>query len=72
MDAAPDQTITTSNYPELHLLCWNRAENTLSRKDAFALYESHWHMLCNASLTEDEAKLINELAEQFGQGLINA
>ena len=64
--------ITISDYPELQLLCWNRSENVISRKDAFALYESHWHLLSTDSMAEHETQLIKALADQYGEGLINA
>ena len=67
----PD-TINTTHYPELHLLCWNRAEHHISRRDAFSLYESHWHLISRESLTERESELIKALTDEFGQGLINA
>lgn len=67
-----EELIPVDDYPGLQLLCWNRRAPYVTRREAFALYERNWRFV-NASATPDhERVLIDVLAHEFGNGLINA
>jgi len=59
-------------YGGLASICWNLREEYLTRREAFALYERNWRYLDVDSMTEDETRLLDELREEFGRGVINA
>jgi hypothetical protein len=67
-----DQTIVeTRRFPNLKLLCWNRAAPFLTERDAFGLYERNWRFVDSATMPEDERALIRRLAEKYGRGVLN-
>lgn len=71
--AVPSQgLVRVDEYPNLMLLCWNVGTPCVSRKHAFALYERNWRWLDVASAPDRERALIDDLAREFGRGLINA
>lgn len=60
-----------ANYPVLRLLTWSTpAATTISPKVAFALYEREWAHVDVAALEPGEARLLRDLAERFGQGVV--
>ena len=64
--------VDVAEYPELSLLCWNLRElPTLTRREAFDLYEARWRFVKGAALIPKEAALIEALANEFGAGVIN-
>ena len=67
-----EQVIDTHEYPELRLLCWNRAERFIPAAEAFALYERNWRFVDPAALSQTERALIDRLARRFGNGVLNA
>ena len=66
------EIIPIDAYPNLAALCWNRDTEFLTREEAFKLYERNWRLVDSANMGETEAALVHALAEEFGQGLINA
>ncbi|MEJ2089795.1 MAG: hypothetical protein P8Y69_15230 [Gammaproteobacteria bacterium] len=66
------ELVALDDYPGLKLLCWNRSVDFITREEAFDLYELNWRLVDTASLTDEERALIDDLADEFGQGLINA
>jgi hypothetical protein len=66
------ELVRVSDYPQLRLLCWSRTAEFLTREDAFALYERNWRHVDVARLTDDERALLDALAAELGNGLINA
>ena len=65
--------IDTKDYPQLRLLCWNGPEaQKLDPEVAFGKYEAYWRFVEHAMLEPKEAALIQALADEFGNGLINA
>lgn len=66
------ELLLVDDYPSLKLLCWNRRGPYITRPDAFALYERNWRFVDLASSPERERALIDQLAREFGAGLINA
>ena len=69
MDEGP---IDVRAYPELALLCWNRAGDTISREDAFRLYEREWRLIDPARMIPAERELLRRLTVELGQGVITA
>jgi hypothetical protein len=67
-----EQLIDTHEYPELRLLCWNRAERFIPAAEAFALYERNWRFVDPVALSPAERALIDRLAGRFGNGVLNA
>ena len=65
------ELLVIDDYPSLKLLCWNRRTPYITRRDAFALYERNWRLVDLASTPDSERALIDELAREFGNGLIN-
>ena len=66
------ELLEVTEYPNLELLCWNRQGRYLTRIEAFRLYERNWRLIEQEKLPIRERALIEELAEEFGNGLINA
>ena len=64
--------IRIEDYPALADIAWNRVEEYIPAREAFALYERNWRFVDPASLEPRERALIARLAERFAGGLINA
>jgi hypothetical protein len=58
-------------YPNLKLLCWNRAERFIPAADAFSLYERNWRFVDEKTLLPAERELIERLTQTHGAGLLN-
>ena len=63
--------VETRKFPNLKLLCWNRATPFLTGRDAFNLYERNWRFVDTKTMPEDERVLIRRLAEKYGRGVLN-
>ncbi len=63
--------VETRKFPNLKLLCWNRAALFLTGRDAFGLYERNWRFVDTRTMPEDERTLIRRLAEKYGRGILN-
>ena len=68
----PRGMVQVAEYPNLKLLCWNIEAPCITRRNAFALYERSWRLVDVAGAPEHERALIDDLAREFGRGLINA
>jgi len=67
-----DQAIVeTRKFPNLQLLCWNRAARFVTERDAFGLYERNWRFIDTRTMPEDERALIRRLIEKYGCGVLN-
>ena len=66
------EIIEVAAFPNLALLIWNQDVEYLTRKDAFQLYERNWRHIDEAHLPAHERALIDELALEFGHGVISA
>ena len=62
------ETVETSCFPQLKLLCWNRRSPLLSSADAWSLYERNWRFMEPGQLEPAERQLIDRLALRFGAG----
>ncbi len=64
--------LALSEYPQLRLIAWNRrSEDQIDEEEAFALYESNWRFIEVDTLEDEERLLIKQLADRYGQGLLN-
>ena len=66
-----ESLVDTQAYPNLHLLCWNRAERFIPASDAFALYERNWRFVDERTLEPAERELIRRLTRDYGGGVLN-
>lgn len=67
-----DEAIDVREYPELALLCWNRALPFISPEDALRLYEREWRLIDPARMAPRELELLRRLTDEFGEDVINA
>ena len=63
--------VETRKFPNLKLLCWNRAAPFLTERDALGLYERNWRFVDTGTMPENERALIRRLAEKYGRGVLN-
>jgi len=64
--------ILINQYPQLHLICWNRDEDRLvTPEEALSLYERNWKYVDESALSDDEKALIDRLVEKHGNGILN-
>ena len=64
--------IKLSDYPQLSLIAWNRQTDSLvTEKEALALYEANWRWIEERTLTPEERKLIEQLIQKVGNGVLN-
>jgi hypothetical protein len=64
-------TIIPRDFPELRMLVWNRDDaRPIAPDEALALYERNWRYVDAEHMTEREAKLVEYLVEEFGNGLL--
>jgi len=66
-----DVIVETRTFPNLKLLCWNRAAPFLTGRDAFGLYERNWRFVDTRNMPEDERALVRRLADKYGRGVMN-
>ncbi|AOG03088.1 hypothetical protein [Bosea sp. RAC05] len=73
MGQIADNMIVPKDFPELGKLVWNRdPARPIEREIAFALYERNWRFVDTQNLTPNEARLIKDLADEFGHGHVLA
>jgi len=73
LDRLLDQAvIRVDDYPMLKQIAWNRTDEYLPARDAFGLYERNWRFIDPAALTAEERRLIGELKDRFGGGILHA
>lgn len=57
-------------YPNLALLCWNRAERRIDEATSLALYERNWRFEDRANMPGHERELIERLVRSHGNGVL--
>ena len=73
LDRLLDQAvIRIGDYPLLKQIAWNRKDEYVPARDAFGLYERNWRFVNPAALTGPERRLIDELKQRFGGGILHA
>jgi len=71
-DFLQTELIDLALFPQLRQLCWNLNTEFLTRADAFALYERNWRLIDETTLEPTERKLIDQLVQELGKGVMNA
>jgi len=64
-------TIEIDKYPQLATLCWNRNLRFAEEPEVLSIYEAGWRFIERERLTPTELELINRLAQQYGNGVLN-
>jgi hypothetical protein len=64
-------TITIDDYPQLALLCWNRALRVMEEPEVLQLYEAGWRFIEQDQLVPSERALITRLVNRYGNGVLN-
>ena len=71
VETATRRTIVPAEFPELAMLVWNRdPTRPIPPEEALALYERNWRHVDKEHLTPEEARLVHELVEEFGSGVL--
>ncbi len=64
--------IKISDYPQLSFIAWNRRKDSfVTEEEALAFYEANWRFVEEDELLEAERKLIDELVQRVGNGVLN-
>jgi transcriptional regulator with XRE-family HTH domain len=64
--------VPLADYPQLRRLAWNRpGADTISERDALALYERHWDLVDPEHLIARERALLENLVERHGHGVLH-
>jgi hypothetical protein len=64
--------IKLADYPQLSMIAWNRQpDSNVTEKEALALYEANWRWIDERTLTPEERKLIEQLVQEVGKGVLN-
>lgn len=66
-----EDRIRISEYPQLQRITWQRKDEFLDGRDALALYEANWRFVAVENLTQKEMDLIDRLAREYGNGVLN-
>jgi hypothetical protein len=66
-----EAVVEVRKYPNLRLLAWNRADQFLTARDAFGLYERNWKFVDTGNMADRERDLIRRLTAQWGRGVMN-
>lgn len=64
-------TINVDEYPQLSMLCWNRKTRVTDEAETLQLYEAGWRFVDKNNLTTNELELIQRLAAEYGNGVLN-
>jgi hypothetical protein len=65
------EIVDVREYSTLKLLCWNRNQLFISRKEAFQIYEGNWRHVVENKMDQHELDLLATLKNEFGRGVIN-
>ena len=59
-------------FPQLREIAWNRRpDDTVTERDALALYERNWRHVDQARMTADERALLQRLIDKHGGGVLH-
>lgn len=62
--------VEVDRYPNLALLCWNRAVRSLTDAEALAVYEANWRFVDVSHMPAHERELIDRLVREVGNGVL--
>ena len=65
-----EELIEIAAYEGLKGLCWSRSERYIAAEEAFRLYERNWRFVDTRRMAPAERKLIDQLTERFGNGVL--
>lgn len=64
--------VRIDQYPQLRELAWNRrADDTITERDALALYERNWRYVDEDRMPADERAFLDRLIDQHGGGVLH-
>ena len=66
-----EELIEIAAYEGLRGLCWNRRDRYIAAEEAFRLYERNWRFVDTRRMKAAERRLIERLAERFGNGVLH-
>lgn len=66
-----DMVVDRTAWPVLRSLTWNRSDRWIPADEALRLYERNWRHVDARELRENEAALIQRLADRFAGGVFN-
>lgn len=66
-----EMAVDRTAWPVLRALTWNRSDRWIPADEALGLYERNWRHADTPGMSEDEAKLIQRLADRFAGGVFN-
>jgi hypothetical protein len=71
LDSVLDQfVVRIADFPQLRDLAWNRADEFITAREAFQLYERNWRFVEPERLEPHERALLDRLKDQFGRGVL--
>lgn len=62
--------IDIDQYPNLRLLCWNRADRWIGEVEALSLYERNWRLVDQTNMPRHERELVEKLVREHGNGVM--
>lgn len=62
--------VRLGDYPQLNQLAWHRAGETVTEKEALALYERNWRHVDQKNLSTAERSLVARLVARYGNGVM--
>jgi len=65
-----NNAIDRTMYPELDMILWDEHARFISRQRAFHIYETRFHFIEKNCLSDKETQLIEDLSNEFGQGVM--
>lgn len=66
-----EMAVDRTAWPVLRGLTWNRSDRWIPADEALRLYERNWRHVETDDLGEDEARLIQRLADRFAGGVFD-
>lgn len=64
--------VRLAEYPQLKRLAWNRpGADTVTERDALALYERHWELVDAEHMDAHERDLLHRLVNKHGHGVLH-
>lgn len=70
LSSVPEDTVRVVDYPQLKQIAWHRQADTLTKREAFALYERNWRHIDQSSMDPSERNFIAGLMRTYGNGVM--
>lgn len=62
--------IDRNDHPQLNLILWDHHKRFIEPEQALKYYEARWRYVEHTQLQANEAEMIQDLADRFGNGLL--